>query len=196
MTPFVAAGGRVTTPRPQAQRSRKGFVHRLLAEIKISEQADQSCQDSCRIHAIREWSNSRICSVEGSDMTTTLANQLPRINLATAESMQRAQCTLSGERRLGCPEVGFRKMNWKSMLAIIRVADNLETVHLWGTLCQVNQIITSVFQKPSGYSRRNRLIQGHPDLPLRTFRKHVFLERSPLFLFSSRIRSPSLSDHL
>src|SRR3984893_10798234 len=39
-------------PRPQAQRSRKGFVHRLLGKIKITEQADQSCQDSSRIHAI------------------------------------------------------------------------------------------------------------------------------------------------
>ena len=41
------------TFRPQAQRSRKGFVHRLLGKIKITEQADQSCQDSSRIHAIK-----------------------------------------------------------------------------------------------------------------------------------------------
>src|ERR1700723_287403 len=40
-------------PRPQAQRSRKGFVHRLLGKIKITEQADQSCQDSSRLHAIK-----------------------------------------------------------------------------------------------------------------------------------------------
>src|SRR6202051_708312 len=40
-------------PRPQAQRSRKGFVHRLLGKIKITEQADQSCQDSSRVHAIK-----------------------------------------------------------------------------------------------------------------------------------------------
>src|SRR5579862_975927 len=39
--------------RPRAQRSRKGFVHRLLGEIKITEQANQSCQDSPRIHAIK-----------------------------------------------------------------------------------------------------------------------------------------------
>ena len=39
--------------RPQAQRSRKGFVHRLLGKIKITEQADQSCQDPSRIHAIK-----------------------------------------------------------------------------------------------------------------------------------------------
>ena len=39
----------------------------------------------------RESSNSRICSVERSDMTTTLANQLPRINLANGGSMQSAQ---------------------------------------------------------------------------------------------------------
>src|SRR5271168_1233721 len=42
-----------STPRPQAQRSRKGFVHRLLGKIKITEQADQGCQDSSRIHAIK-----------------------------------------------------------------------------------------------------------------------------------------------
>src|SRR3984885_2090686 len=40
-----------STARPQAQRSREGFVHRLLSKIKITEQADQSCQDSSRIHA-------------------------------------------------------------------------------------------------------------------------------------------------
>src|ERR1700730_10240121 len=42
-----------STARPQAQRSRKGFVHRLLGKIQITEQADQSCQDSSRIHAIK-----------------------------------------------------------------------------------------------------------------------------------------------
>src|SRR5215510_3530208 len=42
-----------STLRPQAQRSRKGFVHRLLGKIKITEQADQSCQDSSRLHAIK-----------------------------------------------------------------------------------------------------------------------------------------------
>src|SRR6267154_2142851 len=41
-----------STPRPQAQRSRKGLVHRLFGKIKITEQADQSCQDSSGIHAI------------------------------------------------------------------------------------------------------------------------------------------------
>src|SRR5882757_9840082 len=42
-----------STPRPQAQRSRKGLVHRLFGKIKIAEQADQSCQDPPRIHAIK-----------------------------------------------------------------------------------------------------------------------------------------------
>src|ERR1700683_35595 len=42
-----------STPRPHAQRSRKDFVHRLLGKIKITEQADQSCQCSSRIHAIK-----------------------------------------------------------------------------------------------------------------------------------------------
>src|SRR5579862_286933 len=40
-------------PRPQAQGSRKGFVHRLLGKIEITEQTDQSCQDSSRIPAIK-----------------------------------------------------------------------------------------------------------------------------------------------
>src|ERR1700745_308582 len=44
---------RYSTLRPQAQRSSKGFVHRLLGKIKITEQADQSCQDSSPIHAIK-----------------------------------------------------------------------------------------------------------------------------------------------
>src|SRR5580692_5131845 len=42
-----------STLRPQAQRSRKGFVHRLLGKIKITEQADQRCQDSSRILPIK-----------------------------------------------------------------------------------------------------------------------------------------------
>src|SRR5579864_9787337 len=42
-----------STARPQAQRSRKGFVHRLLGKIKLAEQADQSCQNSSRIRAIK-----------------------------------------------------------------------------------------------------------------------------------------------
>src|SRR5208283_3770607 len=42
-----------STLRPQAQRRGEGFVHRLLGKIKITEQADQSCQDSSRIHAIK-----------------------------------------------------------------------------------------------------------------------------------------------
>src|SRR6202034_236531 len=42
-----------STPRPHAERSGKGFVHRLLGKIKITEQADQRCQDSSRIHAIK-----------------------------------------------------------------------------------------------------------------------------------------------
>src|ERR1700691_723148 len=50
--PWSRVAGRATL-RPQAQRSRKSFVHRLLGEIKITEQADQSCQDSSRIHAIK-----------------------------------------------------------------------------------------------------------------------------------------------
>ena len=42
-----------STRRPHAQRSRKGFVHRLLGKIEIPEQADQRGQDSPRIRAIK-----------------------------------------------------------------------------------------------------------------------------------------------
>src|SRR5688572_1383313 len=42
-----------STRRPRAERSRKGFVHGLLGQIKITEQADQCCQDASRIHAIK-----------------------------------------------------------------------------------------------------------------------------------------------
>src|SRR5207253_3325989 len=42
-----------STVRPQAQCSRKGFVHGLLGEIEIAEQADQSCQDASSIDAIK-----------------------------------------------------------------------------------------------------------------------------------------------
>src|ERR1700751_4035472 len=44
---------RYASLRPQAQRSRKGFVHGPLGKIKITEQADQSCQNSSRIHGIK-----------------------------------------------------------------------------------------------------------------------------------------------
>src|SRR6266849_6119159 len=40
----------------------------------------------------KESSNSRICSVGRSDMKTTLANQRPRINLASGGSMIYAKC--------------------------------------------------------------------------------------------------------
>src|ERR1700678_194964 len=39
--------------RPQAQRSRKGLVHRLLGKIEIAEQSNQRRQDPSRIHAIK-----------------------------------------------------------------------------------------------------------------------------------------------
>src|SRR5580700_3941424 len=48
---FKRSGG-CSTRRPPAQRGRKGFAHGLFGKIKITEYADQSCQDSCRIHAI------------------------------------------------------------------------------------------------------------------------------------------------
>ena len=76
-----------STSRPNAQRSRKGFVHRLFGQIKITEQADQSCQDSSRIGAIKRVEQFAYLLGEPSDMTTTLANQLPRINLANDGSM-------------------------------------------------------------------------------------------------------------
>src|SRR5271155_5002796 len=58
---FEACGGNEPGPRftryaglrPRVQSSGKGLVHRLLGNIKITEQTDQSCQDSSRIHAIK-----------------------------------------------------------------------------------------------------------------------------------------------
>jgi hypothetical protein len=50
--PWSRAAG-YSTARPQTQRSRKGFVHGLLGKFKITKQADQSCQDSSRIDAIK-----------------------------------------------------------------------------------------------------------------------------------------------
>ncbi|MGO9577643.1 MAG: hypothetical protein ACLPTQ_25305 [Terriglobales bacterium] len=44
---------RYSTARPQAQRSRKGFVHRLLGKIEIIQQSDQRCPNSSRILAIK-----------------------------------------------------------------------------------------------------------------------------------------------
>jgi hypothetical protein len=89
-----------STLRPQAQGSRKGFVHRLLGKIKISEQADQSCQDSSRIHAIKGLEEFAyllmyfIGGTLGHDLghNGTVANQQPRINLANGGSMIGAKC--------------------------------------------------------------------------------------------------------
>src|SRR5215472_3282637 len=50
--PWSRAPG-YSTARPQAQRSRKGFVHCLLGKIKITQQADQSCQDSSRFRSVK-----------------------------------------------------------------------------------------------------------------------------------------------
>src|SRR5215470_13807654 len=50
--PWSRVGG-YSTARPQAQSNGKGLVHRLLGKIKIADQADKSCQDSSRIHAIK-----------------------------------------------------------------------------------------------------------------------------------------------
>jgi hypothetical protein len=62
---------------------------RLLGKIKITEQADQSFQDSSRVDAINEVERFADLLVERSDMTTTLANELRRINLANGGSMRR-----------------------------------------------------------------------------------------------------------
>jgi hypothetical protein len=73
-------------------------VHSLVGKINIAEQADQCCQDSSRIHPIKGVEYSRICacicSGEHSDMTTTVANQLPRINLAPRINAQCSVVTL------------------------------------------------------------------------------------------------------
>src|SRR6202162_5478706 len=50
--PWSRAAGH-STSQPQAQSSRKGLVHSLLGKVKITEQADQSRQDTSRILAIK-----------------------------------------------------------------------------------------------------------------------------------------------
>jgi len=49
----MVAGCRVLHSAATGSAQPQGFVHRLLGKIKITEQADQSCQDSSRIHAIK-----------------------------------------------------------------------------------------------------------------------------------------------
>jgi len=85
-----------STGRPHAQRSRKGFVHRLLGQIKIAHQADQRSQNPSRIHAIKRVEQLTYRLIDllarrlrrdtlGHDTLQhnwTLANPLPRINLA------------------------------------------------------------------------------------------------------------------
>ena len=79
--------------------------HTLSAAAKASciASSARSKSPSKRIRVARirpestrysESSNSRICSVEGSDITTTLANQVSRINLANG-----------GSARMGCSRV-------------------------------------------------------------------------------------------
>jgi hypothetical protein len=62
-------------------------------QIKITEQADQSCQDSSRIHAIKGVEQFAYLSAARGTLghDDDLANQLPRINLANGGSMQSAQ---------------------------------------------------------------------------------------------------------
>ena len=48
----MVAGCRILHSGPQAHRNCKAS-HRLFGKIKITERADQSCQDSSRIHAIK-----------------------------------------------------------------------------------------------------------------------------------------------
>ncbi len=80
-----------STRWPQAQRSRKGFVHSLLGKIKITEQADQSCQDSSRIHAIKgvEQFACLLGGVLGHD--DELSKPATPKQLANGGSMQSAQ---------------------------------------------------------------------------------------------------------
>src|SRR5271154_4842192 len=81
--------------------------HRLSAVAKASciASSARSKSPSKRIRVARirrestryrESSNSRIGSVEPSGMTTTLANQLQRINLANAGSTNSCRCAATG----------------------------------------------------------------------------------------------------
>src|SRR5882762_1324156 len=50
--PWSRVGG-YSTARPLAQRSRKGFVHRLLGDIKISQQAHQRSKNPARFGPVK-----------------------------------------------------------------------------------------------------------------------------------------------
>src|SRR5438309_4895104 len=80
-----------STPRPQAQRSRKGVVHRLLGKIKITEIADQSCQDSSRIHAIKGVEQFAYLLGGTLGHNDDLSKPVTRNQLANGGSMQSAQ---------------------------------------------------------------------------------------------------------
>src|SRR6266705_3116318 len=99
-----------STSRPQAQRSRKGFVHRLLGKIKITEQADQSCQDSSRISAVKgvEQFAYRLGGTLGHDddrSKPATRNQFGKRRINTGRSRQSAQVVAlksgTSERFLG-----------------------------------------------------------------------------------------------
>src|SRR5215212_5571709 len=88
------------TLRPQDQRSRKGFVHRLLGKIKIAEQANQCCQDSSRINAIKgvEQFAYLLCGTLGHDddrSKPATPNQLAD-RCYSPESRESTLCRLDG----------------------------------------------------------------------------------------------------
>src|ERR1700691_5688113 len=103
-----------STPRPQAQRRRKGFVHRLLGKIKITEQADQSCQDLSRIH-----------SIKGVEQFAYLLGGTLGHNEDLSKPVTRNQF---GKRRIDakCPLRGLRHfMKWVVVCLWFRVANGV-----------------------------------------------------------------------
>src|SRR5271157_4187924 len=92
-----------STARPQAQRSRKGFVHRLLGKIKITKQADQSGQDSSRILAIKgvEHFAYRLAGMLGPDTPgpDTLGHDHDLSKPATPNQFGKRQIDAGGSRQ-------------------------------------------------------------------------------------------------
>jgi len=71
----------------------KASCIRLLGKIKITEQADQSCQDSSRIHAIKRVEQFGICSMERSDMNADLSKPATSNQFGKRRIDAKSRCT-------------------------------------------------------------------------------------------------------
>jgi hypothetical protein len=125
-----------STPRPQAQRSRKGFVHRLLGKIKIVEQADQSRQDASRINAIK-----------GVEQSAYLLSYLFGGTLEHDDDRSKP-ATLNATTVTNHGDVKFRINRWAIFYARDRLAEEKFHCRLFGKIKQI------VDEYAKGYEER------------------------------------------